>query len=170
VSSNVDVPSKSVSAGRPWWLDLLLARGPGLWRSTPARAAILLVILVGAGLTVYSGYIHLYLWGRQPYPYSSIPTIGPLFLLQGIVGVLLGVLVVVTRRFFAVLLAAGFMVVSVAALVIDVEVGMFGFQDSWSVPYARSTLYWEIVGAVLLLIAAGALAWPAVAARSWRRR
>ena len=62
------------------------------------------------------------------------------------------------------------MVVSVAALVIDVEVGMFGFQDSWSVPYATSTLYWEIVGAVLLLIAAGALAWPSLASRSWRGR
>jgi hypothetical protein len=131
---------------------------------------MLLVVIVGAGLTVYSGYIHLYLWGRQPYPYSAIPTIGPLFLLQGIVGILLGVLVVATRRLFAVLLAAGFLVVSVAALVIDVEVGMFGFQDSWSVPYATSTLYWEIVGAVLLLIVAGALAWPAVAARSWRSR
>ena len=64
----------------------------------------------------------------------------------------------------------GIPVVSVAALVIDVEVGMFGFQDSWSVPYATSTLYWEIVGAVLLLIASSALAWPAVATRSWRGR
>ncbi len=170
MSSHVDVPSKAVSAGRPWWLDLLLTRGPGPGRSSLARVVITLLILGGAGLTVYSGYIHLYLWGRQPYPYSAIPTIGPLFLLQGIVGILLGVLVVATRRLFAVLLAAGFLVVSVAALVIDVEVGMFGFQDSWSVPYATSTLYWEIVGAVLLLIAAGALAWPAVAARSWRGR
>ena len=62
------------------------------------------------------------------------------------------------------------MVVSVAALVIDVEVGMFGFQDSWSVPYATSTLYWEIVGAVLLLIAAVALAWPSVPGRASRHR
>jgi hypothetical protein len=170
VSSHVDVPSKAVSAGRPWWLDLLLTRSPVPWRSRRVRNIMLLVVIVGAGLTVYSGYIHLYLWGRQPYPYSAIPTIGPLFLLQGIVGILLGVLVVATRRLFAVLLAAGFLVVSVAALVIDVEVGMFGFQDSWSVPYATSTLYWEIVGAVLLLIVAGALAWPAVAARSWRSR
>ena len=146
------------------------ARGPGPGRSVLARAAFTLLILAGAGLTVYSGYIHLYLWGRQPYPYRAIPTIGPLFLLQGIVGILLGVLVVVTRRLYAVLLAAGFLVVSAVALVIDVEVGMFGFQDSWSVPYATSTLYWEIVGAVLLLIAAGALAWPTVAARSWRSR
>jgi hypothetical protein len=170
VPSKVDVPGKTVSAGRPWWLDLLLTRAPGPWRSRLARVVMLLAIIAGAGLTVYSGYVHLYLWGRQPFPYSAIPTIGPLFLLQGIVGILLGVLVVVARRLFAVLLAAGFMVVSVAALVIDVEVGMFGFQDSWSVPYATSTLYWEIVGAVLLLLAAGALAWPAVAARSWRSR
>ena len=170
MSSNVDVPSTTVSADRPWWLDLLLARGPGPWRSSPVQVVTLLVIIAGASLTVYSGYVHLYLWGRQPYPYRSIPTIGPLFLLQGIVGILLGVLVVATRRLFAVLLSAGFLVVSVAALVIDVEVGMFGFQDSWSVPYATSTLYWEIVGAVLLLIAAAALAWPAMAARSWRGR
>jgi len=170
VSSNVDVPSKAVSASRPWWLELLLTRAPGPWRSALARVIMLLVIAAGAGLAVYSGYIHLYLWGRQPYPYRAIPTIGPLFLLQGIVGILLGVLVVATRRFFAVLLAAGFLVVSAAALVIDVEVGMFGFQDSWQVPYATSTLYWEIVGAVLLLIAAGAMAWPTVSARSWRSR
>jgi hypothetical protein len=170
VSSNLDVPSKTVSAGRPWWLELLLAPSPGLYRSRWARGVITLLILAGAALAIYSGYIHLYLWGRQPYPYSAIPTIGPLFLLQGIVAILIGLLVGVFRRLWAVLLGAGLMVVSVAALVIDVEVGMFGFQDSWSVPYATSTLYWEIVGAVLLLIAAALLAWPALAARPWRRR
>jgi hypothetical protein len=168
--SKVEVPGDTATAGargRSWWQQLLL-RGPE--GSVPKRVALTLLIAAGAGLTVYSGYIHLYLWGRQPFPYSSIPTIGPLFLLQGIVGILLGVLAVVTRRFFAVLLAAGFMVVSVAALVIDVEVGMFGFQDSWQAPYATGTLRYEIVGAVVLLIAAGVLAWPSVAARSWRRR
>jgi hypothetical protein len=168
--SKVEVSGATTTAGaggRPWWQQLLL-RGPG--GSVPRRVALTLLIAVGAGLAVYSGYIHLYLWGRQPYPYSAIPTIGPLFLIQGIVAILIGVLVVVTRRFFAVLLGAGLMVVSVAALVIDVEVGMFGFQDSWQVPYATSTLYAEIVGAVLLLAAAGVLAWPSVARRSWRGR
>ena len=168
--SKVEVPGATTTAGagdRPWWQQLLL-RGPQ--GSIPRQVALTLLIAAGAGLAVYSGYIHLYLWGRQPYPYSAIPTIGPLFLIQGIVAVVIGVLVIVTRRFFAVLLGAGLMVVSVAALVIDVEVGMFGFQDSWQVPYATSTLYVEIVGAVLLLIAAGALAWPSVASRSWRGR
>ena len=131
MSSNVDVPARrSLRADRGGstccWR---AARGRAGRRL--ARALFTLLILAGAGLTVYSGYIHLYLWGRQPYPYSAIPTIGPLFLLQGIVGILLGALVVAARRLFAVLLAAGFLVVSVAALVIDVEVGMFGFQDSW---------------------------------------
>jgi hypothetical protein len=165
--SKVEVPGQTTTAGGGSWWHELLMRGPG--GSTANRVAMTLLIAAGAGLAVYSGYIHLYLWGRQPYPYRAIPTIGPLFLLQGVVAILIGVLVVVTRRFFAVLLGAGLMVVSVAALVIDVEVGMFGFQDSWQVPYATSTLYVEIIGAVLLLVAAGVLAWPSVASRSWRR-
>ena len=166
MASKVEVPGDTeATAGRPWWQELLL-RAPG--GSIPRRVALTLLIAAGAGLAVYSGYIHLYLWGRQPYPYRAIPTIGPLFLLQGIVAILIGVLVIVARRLFAVLLGAGLMVVSVAALVIDVEVGLFGFQDSWQVPYATSTLYEEIVGAVVLLIASGALAWPSVA--SWSRR
>jgi hypothetical protein len=163
--SRVDVPSDSATAGRSWWLELLL-RGPGDRRSVLTQVAITVLIVAGAGLTVYSGYIHLWLWGWSPYPYKSIPTIGPLFLIQGISAILIGLLVVVSRRFFAVIIGAGLMVVSVAALVIDVEVGMFGFQDSWSAPYATGTLRYEIVGAVLLLIAAGALAWPSVVSRS----
>ena len=108
---------------------------------------------------MYSGYIHLYLWGRQQFPYRDIPTIGPLFLVQGIVAILIGLLVIISRRVGALLVGAGMLVVSVAALVIDVEVGMFGFKDSWSVPYAKSTLYEEIVGAVLLLVGRGRDAW-----------
>ena len=166
--SKVEVPGETATAGgRSWWHELLM-RSPG--GSVANRVAMTILIAAGAGLAVYSGYIHLYLWGRQPFPYRAIPTIGPLFLLQGIVAIGIGVLVVVTRRFFAVLLGAGLMVVSVAALVIDVEVGMFGFQDSWQVPFATSTLYVEILGTVLLLIAAGVLAWPSVARRSWRGR
>jgi hypothetical protein len=170
VSSKMDLPTKTVAAGRPWWLRLLLTRAPGSARSVLARGLVMIPLLAGAVLAIYSGYIHLYLWGRQPYPYSAIPTIGPLFLIQGIVAILIGLLILVTRRLYAVLLGLGLMVASVAALVIDVEVGMFGFQDSWSVPYATSTLYWEIVGAVVLLVAAVALVWPALADRSWRRR
>jgi hypothetical protein len=163
------VSSGAVRANRPWWVGLLL-RGPADRGSVLARVALTALIVAGAALTVYSGYTHLYLWGSQPFPYKDIPTIGPLFLLQGIVAIIVGLLVVISRRLFAVLVGAGLMVLSVAALVFDVEVGMFGFQDSWSAPYATSTLYVEIVGAVVLLIAAAVLAWPAVAGRSGRAR
>jgi hypothetical protein len=143
---------------RPWWLDVLL-RGPSGLASAPARAAVTVLIAGGAACLVYSGYIHLYLWGRQQFPYRDIPTIGPLFLVQGIVAIIVGALVILSRRLGAVLAGAGLLVACAAALVIDVEVGMFGFKDSWSVPYVKSTLYEEVLGAVLLLAAVGALAW-----------
>ncbi len=156
---------ETVLRGRPWWLDMLL-RGPADLPAVLSRVAVTAVIAGGAACTVYSGYIHIYLWGRQQYPYRDIPTIGPLFLAQGIAAIVIGLFVIVSRRVGALLLGAGLLIVSVAALVIDVEVGMFGFKDSWSVPYATSTLYEEIVGAVLLLVAAGALSWSARAGRS----
>jgi hypothetical protein len=161
------VAGETVYRERPWWLDALL-RGPRDLASLLARVAITVMIAGGAACAVYSGYIHLYLWGRQQYPYRDIPTIGPLFLVQGIVAIVIGLLVVISRRVGALLVGAGLLVVSVVALVIDVEVGMFGFKDSWSVPYTVSTLYEEIVGAVLLLVAAGVLAWSARAGRSGR--
>lgn len=163
--SGETVPEKTGTyRSRPWWLSLLL-QGPSGLRSRPAQVAVTLVIAAGTACIGYSAYIHLYLWGRQPFPYRDIPTIGWLFLLQGISAIAIGLLVIASRRLGAVLVGAGFLVVSVAALVIDVEVGMFGFQDSWSVPYATTTLYEEIIGAVLLLAAAITLAWPARARR-----
>jgi len=159
------VSGETVYRDRPWWLGVLL-RGPAQLASLAARVAITIVIAGGAACTVYSGYIHLYLWGRQPYPYRDIPTIGPLFLVQGVAAIIIGLMIIVSRRVGALLVGAGLLAVSVAALVIDVEVGMFGFKDSWAVPYATTTLYEEIVGAVLLLAAAGVLAWPGGAGRS----
>jgi hypothetical protein len=163
------VSGETVYRDRPWWLGVLL-RGPADLASLAARVAVTVVIAGGAACAVYSGYIHLYLWGRQPFPYRDIPTIGPLFLVQGIAAIIIGLLVVISRRVGAVLVGAGLLVVSVVALVIDVEVGMFGYKDSWAVPYAKTTLYEEIVGAVLLLVAACVLAWSGGAGRSGARQ
>jgi hypothetical protein len=157
------VSGETVYRDRPWWLGALL-RGPGDLASRPARAAIMVMIAGGAVCTVGSGVIHLYLWGKQ-YGYQDVPTIGPLFLLQGIVAILLGLLVVISRRALVLVLAGGMLVVSVVSLVIAIEVGLFGFKDSWLAPYAWTTFYEEIVGAVLLLVAACVLAWPGGAGR-----
>ena len=148
---------------RSRWVELLLA-GPGGLASPLSRVLVTVLIAGGAVCVIGSGVIHLYLWGKQ-YGYRDVPTIGPLFLLQAIVAIVIGLLVVLSRRVVALLVGAGLMVASVVALVLAVEVGLFGFRDSWLAPYAWTTLYEEIAGGVLLLAAAAALAWP-----GWSRR
>jgi hypothetical protein len=147
---------------RPW--ARVLTRGPRVLASPPARTAVTVLILAGAALTVISGVIHLYLWGEAN-GYRQIATIGPLFLAQGIAAVVIGVATAVTRRLIMVLAAAGTLVATAAGLLITIENGLFGFRESWGAPYVRTSLYEEIAGAVLLLIAAWALARPAAAAR-----
>ena len=140
---------------RQWWLDLLLRRPVSL-RSLPLRVVVTVMIAGGAACTVGSGVLHLYLWGKQ-YGYRDVPTIGPLFLIQGIAAILMGLIVIVSRQVGVLLVAAGMLVASVVALVLAIEVGLFGFKDSWLAPYARTTFYEEIAGGILLLAAAGAL-------------
>ena len=140
---------------RPW--ARALARGPQVIGSPTARAAVTTLILAGAALTVLSGVIHLYLWG-EPNGYRQLTTIGPLFLAQGISALGIGLATAVTRRLLAVLAAAGLLAATAAGLVITIVHGLFGFQETWGAPYARTSLYEEIAGAVLLLTAASALA------------
>jgi hypothetical protein len=118
---------------------------------------VTLLIVAGAALVVVSGVIHLYLWGRQD-GYANIPTIGPLFLMQGIVSILFGIVAMATRWLVVALAGAGMMAASVVALLLAVNVGLFGFRDSWSAPYARTSLYVEVAAAVLLFVAAVVLA------------
>jgi hypothetical protein len=131
---------------------------------------VTLLIVAGAALVVISGVIHLYLWGRQ-YGYANIPTIGPLFLMQGIVSILVGILAMATRWLVVALAGAGMMTASVIALVLSVNVGLFGFRDSWTAPYAKTSLYVELAAAVLLFVAAGvlALSWRGGASSASRR-
>jgi hypothetical protein len=134
----------------------VLARGPSVIASPPVRVAVTVLILAGAALAVISGVIHLYLWGEAN-GYREIPTIGPLFLVQGIAAVVIGLATAAARRLILVLAAAGTLAATAAGLVITIEYGLFGFRESWGAPYVRTSLYEEIAGAVLLLIAAWAL-------------
>jgi hypothetical protein len=154
---------QQVRSERPWWR-AALSRRPADLRPVSWRAVVTVMIAVGAVCTVGSGVIHLYLWGKQ-YGYRDIPTIGPLFLLQGIAAILIGLLIIVTRRVAALLVAAGLLVASVIALVLAIEVGLFGFKDSWLAPYAWTTFYEELAGGVLLLAAVGALCFSGKAGR-----
>ena len=75
--------------------------------SVARRTGILLCLVVGALLLAASGAIHLQLWLMG---YRNIPTIGPLFLLQGISGFLLAAILLLSRRLLMVVTAAGFMI------------------------------------------------------------
>jgi hypothetical protein len=154
---------QQVRSEQQWWLSALL-RSPADLGSLPWRVVTTVIIAGGAVCTVGSGVIHLYLWGKQ-YGYRDIPTIGPLFLIQGIVTILIGLIVIASRQVGVLLVAAGLLVASVIALVIAVEVGLFGFKDSWLAPYAWTTFYEEIAGGVLLLAAAGVLGYSGKAGR-----
>lgn len=152
---NTDFAQRSNSRPASW--ARLLARRPRAITSPAVRATITALILAGAVLTVISGVIHMYLWGEAN-GYRQIATIGPLFLAQGISAVVIGVGTAILRWLGAVLAAAGLLVATAAGLLITIEVGLFGFRESWGAPYVRSSFYEEIAGAVLLLIAAAALA------------
>jgi hypothetical protein len=140
-----------------------LLRRPNALQSRAARAAVLALAGVGGGFLVWSSVIHLMLWGDG---YSGISVIGPLFLAQGIVGILLGVALVAFRSLA--LLAAGAVtgVATAVGLLLSVYVGLFGYSESLSVPYATLSLAVEFTAAFVLLLATAllALAAPARAA------
>jgi hypothetical protein len=102
-------------------------------------------------MVIWLGYIHFHLW--QSVGYRRIPTIGPLFLVQSVAGVVIGLVVMATRRVWAALLGAGFAVATLAGFLISVAYGLFDFKDSWSAPYAHLAFEIEIVSIVVLALA-----------------
>ena len=110
--------------------------------------------VVGALLLVWSAYIHFHLW--QSEGYRHIPTIGPLFLFQSIAALVIGVIILAIRRVWVAALGAGFAVSTVAGFLLSVEVGLFGFQDTWSAPYAHEALFVEL-SVPVVLVATGML-------------
>jgi hypothetical protein len=101
----------------------------------------------GSLLLVVSALIHLHLWSTG---YRHIPTIGPLFLLQGAAGIVLAVAVAVSRHVLVTVAAAGFALGTIGGLLVSVEVGLFGFKDSFSAPDARVSLAVEAAAFVVL--------------------
>jgi len=143
-------------SSRPSLVRTLFNR-PSMITSKGARLAVYALIVIGAVLTILSGLLHLKLWNGPP-PYRLVPTIGPLFLLQAISGVALGLILLVTQRLFFVLACFGLLAGTAIGLYLSVHVGLFGFQESFSAPYAHSSFILEIIGAAVLLIAAVPLA------------
>jgi hypothetical protein len=132
-----------------------LLRRPGALRSRVARWTALALTGTGAGFLVWSGVIHLMLWSDG---YKDISVIGPLFLVQGIACIVLAVAIVALR--WLALLAAGAVagVATAVGLLLTVNVGLFGYTESLSVPYAELSLAVEFTAAFVLLVGACVLA------------
>jgi hypothetical protein len=132
--------------GRP----TLVARVLGA-RHRPTAPALVLVA-IGAATVVVSAVVHLYLWGRED-GYRAVPTIGPLFLLQGIVGCLLGVAIIAVRRVAVTAAGALYMAMSLGGLIISLNGELFGYPETLDAPYVKASLTDEIVGLVACLAA-----------------
>ncbi len=117
--------------------------------ASPGRLVIALC-WAGSLLLIISALIHLHLWAGG---YRHIPTVGPLFLLQGITGIALALVVIVSRHPLAMMGGALFALGTLGGLVLSIEVGLFGFKDSLSAPYATLSVVVESAALVILGIA-----------------
>jgi hypothetical protein len=106
------------------------------------------LLTTSALLVAGSALIHLYLWADG---YRHVPTVGPLFMAQGIVGLVLAVALIALPRTVVAVLGASFLLASAAALLISATAGLFGFMDTLDAPWASTSLVVEAVGAVALL-------------------
>src|SRR5580693_1535419 len=120
-------------------MDTARGRGSGL------RLALR---VAGAGLLIATAAIHLdlYLTG-----YNSIPTIGPLFLLQIIAGFGLGLLILATGDRLIAGLGALFALSTLGGYLISVQFGLFGFRE------VRTTA--GVWAGILEILAFALLAW-----------
>lgn len=116
--------------------------------------------LAAAG-AMLSAVIHLDLYEEG---FRSVATIGPLFLLNAIAGIVLGVVVVTWRNWLPAFLVAGFGATTVVFYWISVVHGLFGVKETtsgWAEILAQVAEY----GAALFGLIAAALLW-----QEWRRR
>ncbi len=118
------------------------------WTAWIAAAAF----VVGGLLLVWSADIHVHLWKSDGY--RHIATIGTLFILQSCAGMVIGVAVVAIRRVWVAVLGAGFAISTMVGFILSVEVGLFGFQDTWSAPFAQQAFFVEVAATVVLVVAA----------------
>ncbi|MEV6328607.1 hypothetical protein [Streptomyces sp. NPDC051909] len=106
--------------------------------------------LAAAGLTAAMGAIHLHLWAEG---YRDLATIGDLFLLNGVLGCVLAVAVLVTPYRWLGLVATAtalFTAGTLGALFLSLTTGLFGFEESADAELVRPTAVIETAGVLVL--------------------
>ena len=134
-----------------------LTRGVSRADPLPRRVGVGALTLTGAALVATTGFIHLHVWSTG---YRSIPSIGPLFLLQGIAALVLALAVVAARRLVVTAAGAGFMAASVGGLLASTSGKLFGFHESFAAPFTGMALIVGVAGLAVLTAAAVILMVP----------
>jgi hypothetical protein len=132
-----------------FWLRRLASPRRPKMASRGGRWAVALLLRLGCiVLLAWIGYIHLHLWLGG---YRQIPTNGPLFLLDAVAGVGLAAVLLLWPRPLAGLLAVGYSVSTLGALIISLSVGLFGFRESISASFVVESLIIESITVLALI-------------------
>ena len=115
------------------------------------RPLTVLGFVVSGALVATTGGIHLYLWNLA---YQSVPTIGPLFLVQFSVAVITAVLLVLWRKGLMLLVGFGLMIGTVIGFVLALSTGLFGFKLTFWTGWAYFAIIDELVAALVLAFTA----------------
>lgn len=105
---------------------------------------------LGAVLVLVSGIEHLHLWDIA---YRHVATLGPLFIVQGVVSIVVAVALAVGRRMFLVLGSLALMVGTIVGFILVLTTGLFGFKLHSISNLAYFTLVVEIAAVVVLGVA-----------------
>lgn len=132
----------------------------------PTAPLASLVIIAGAALLMASAVIHLHLWASG---YRNIRTIGPLFFVQGVFGIVLSISIALIRRISIVWLGALYAGGTVVALLVAVQHGLFGYRTTMNAAWAATSLVIELSSVVLLFTGGGLAVWAErIHVRRWR--
>jgi len=131
-----------------------LSCGPG---RAPRAVSLAATVGFAAGglLVLWSAYIHFHLW-NEPQGYRHISVIGPLFLLQSIGGLVVGLTVVAVRRVWVAICGIGYALSTLVGFLLTVGLtdGLFNFKETWAAPFADQALGIEIAVVVVLTLTA----------------
>ncbi len=103
--------------------------------------------LVSIGLLGAVGWVHLHLWQQG---YRHIPTIGPLFLAAAVSAAFVGFCLLVRASRLIALAGVGLSLGILAGLIVSVNVGLFGFKESLSAPFAVESILLEVAAGLTL--------------------
>jgi LytS/YehU family sensor histidine kinase len=113
-----------------------------------------------------SAVIHLHLWAGG---YRNVRTIGPLFFVQGVFGIVLSLSIALIRRISVAVLGALYAAGTVAGLLVAVHLGLFGYRTTMNVAWAETSLVIEVTAVVFLVIGGCLAVWFERAhVRRWR--